>query len=251
MKAGALHASGLRGVALQRRGACHTDELKRKRDFIVGEYRQDEAGRWRTEIPRRAPCAEGAGCLCEVVLHCYRERKTGPEHPLAVIRCLIHDLAFTIYSPGFVPYGRQRLPTCAEEIEAAPALLAVDDRADPEVPRWPDWLDPDGVQPAWASTQWRQIGRWGCWLGLLGPEALGQQVATSLGIPQHDHAAARERYRAGGDRGRSQAILAILAVVGKVGGVLLRLLRAGHLVGLCGRAFQADALGRLRRLVPF
>ncbi len=250
MKAGARHASGLRGVVLQRQGACHTDEAERKRDFIIGEYRLGESGRWRVEVPRSAPCAEGARCRCRVVLHSHRSRKTGPEHPLAVVRCQVHHQSFTIYPPGFVPFGRQRLPRSESEIDSAPALLAVDDRSDPEVARWPDWADPDGVEPGWASTQWRQIGRWGWWLGLSGPEALGQQVATTLGIPQHDHAEARRQYRAGGDRSRSQAILGILAVVGKVGGVLRRLLRAGHLVGLIGRAFAADGLGRLRRLVP-
>lgn len=206
---------------------------------------------WRTEVPRSAPCAEGARCQCRVVLHAHRERKTGPEHPLAVIRCQVHHQSFTIYPPGFVPYGRQRLPRQRAEIESAPALLAVDDRADPEVARWPDWADPDGVEPGWASTQWRQVGRWGWWLGLSGSEAQGQQVAAVLGVPQHEHAAGRARYGAGGDRSRSQAVLAVLAAVGRVGGVLVRLLRAGHMVGLLGRAFGVDGLRRLRPLVPF
>lgn len=167
-----------------------------------------------------------------------------------MIRCLVHQQSFTIYPLGFVPYGRQRLPRRRTEIESAPALLAVDDRSDPEVSRWPDWADPDGVEPGWASTQWRQIGRWGQWLGLSGPAAQGQQVAAVLGLPLHEHRQARGPYRAGGDRGRSQAVQSVLAAVSRVGGVLLRLLRAGHLVGLLGRAFEVDGRGRLRPLVP-
>ncbi|MDY0003231.1 MAG: hypothetical protein RBU30_18165, partial [Polyangia bacterium] len=89
---------------------------------------------------------------------------------MAVVWCQTHDRYFTIYPSGFVPYGRLRLPTKAEEIADAPALLAVEDRAEPGVERWPDFADPDGVTPGWASTQWRHIGRWGRWLGLAGSE---------------------------------------------------------------------------------
>lgn len=149
-----------------------------------------------------------------------------------------------------MPYGRQRLPRQRAEIESAPALLAVEDRADPEVTRWPDWADADGVEPGWASTQWRQVGGWGQWLGLSGSEAQGQRVAAVLGVSQHEHAEGRARYGAGGDRSRSQAVLAVLAAVGLAGRVLVRLLRAGHMVGLLGRAFGVDGLRRLRPLVP-
>jgi len=167
-----------------------------------------------------------------------------------VVRCQVHHQSFTIYPPGFVPYGRQCLPRRRAEIESAPALLAVEDRADPEVTRWPDWADADGVEPGWASTQWRQIGWWGRCLGLSGSEAQGQRVAAVLGVPQHEHATERVRYQEGGDRRRSQTVLAVLASVRRAGRVLDRLLRAGHLVGMLGRAFGVDGLRRLRPLVP-
>lgn len=201
-------------------------------------------------MPRTAPCAEGARCQCRVSLHDHRRRKTGPEHPLAVVRCRAHGQSYTIYPTGFVPYGRQRLPRQRAEIESAPALLAVEDRADPEVTRWPDWADADGVEPGWASTQWRQIGWWGQCLGLSGSEVQGQRVAAVLGVPQHEHTAVRARYVEGGDRSRSQVVLSVLAAVGRAGRVLVRLLRAGHLAGLLGRAFGVDGLGRLWPLVP-
>jgi hypothetical protein len=167
-----------------------------------------------------------------------------------VVRCRVHDQSFPIYPPGFVPYGRQCLPRRRAEIESAPALLAVDDRAGPEVARWPDWADAAGVEPGWASTQWRQIGWWGRCLGLSGSEVQGQQVSAVLGVEQHEHAAGRARYQEGGDRSRSQAVLAVLAAVVQAGRVLVRLLRAGHLAGLLGRAFGVDGLRRLRPLVP-
>lgn len=167
-----------------------------------------------------------------------------------MVRCRVHGQSYTIYPPGFVPYRRQSLPRQRAEIESAPALLAVEDRADPEVERWPDWADPDGVTPGWASTQWRHIGWWGRCLGLSGSELQGQQVAALLGVSQHEHAAQRARYAQEGDRSRSRAVLSVLAAVGQAGRVLVRLLRAGHLVGLLGRAFEADGLRCLRPLVP-
>jgi hypothetical protein len=54
-------------------------------------------------------CIEGAsgqGAQCVVRVHHRRERKTGPEHALVVAECLTHGAAFTLYPPGFVPYGR-------------------------------------------------------------------------------------------------------------------------------------------------
>ncbi len=38
-----------------------------------------------------------------------RFRKTGPEFPLFVVVCKEHDIGFTLYPPGFYPYGRQKL----------------------------------------------------------------------------------------------------------------------------------------------
>jgi hypothetical protein len=39
----------------------------------------------------------------------YRERKTGPEFPIAVLACSTHDIGFTLYPSGHVPYGRERV----------------------------------------------------------------------------------------------------------------------------------------------
>jgi hypothetical protein len=45
-----------------------------------------------------------AGCL--VGVHHWRSRKHGPDFDLAVARCRFHGRAFTLYPPGWVPYGR-------------------------------------------------------------------------------------------------------------------------------------------------
>jgi len=155
-----------------------------------------------------------------------------------------------MYPPGYVPYGRQRLPTEVADITAAPAVQAASEAADPALCRWPDWADPEGVEPGWASTQWRQIGRWGRWLGLAGSEVKGQRIATALDLNLHQHAAARAHYRRGSYRRRGQAVLEVLGAIGRLGDVLGRLLRAGHVAGLLGRSFLVARGGRLRPLVP-
>jgi hypothetical protein len=50
----------------------------------------------------------GAGTAgCDLRIDHTRHRKTGPEHPLTVLRCRTHDCAFTLYPPGYAPYRRQ------------------------------------------------------------------------------------------------------------------------------------------------
>lgn len=167
---------------------------------------------------------------------------------MAVIRCQSHRRFFTIYPLGFVPYGREQLPTEQAEVElsnGASALEAVLHAADEEMDRWPDWGDCQG-KPRWASTQWRQIAKWGQWLGLSGTATIGQQICVSLGVPLHEHAAARVEYEQGGYRHRGRAIVQVLRTVARLGGLLLRLLRAGIVAGLVGRSFLADDLRRLR-----
>ena len=210
----------------------------------------DETGEWRVELPGSGPCAEGARSQCQLKEHGHRWRKTGPDPDLVVVRCKTHGCFFTIYPPGYVPYGRQRLPTAAAEATTAPAVQAASAAADFVVQRWPDWADPDGVEPAWASTQWRQLKRWGQWLGLSGEDVAGQRIATTLGLDLHEHVAARAQYQRGGYRRRGRAILGVLRAVGRLGDVLGRLLRAGHVSGLVGRAFGVSRRGRLRLLVP-
>jgi hypothetical protein len=216
----------------------------------VSAYRQNDTGEWWVDLPDSAPCANNAKTLCRIGLHLMRERPTGPGHPLAVIRCRSHGSFFTIYPPGFVPYGRKRLPTDASEVDkGASALDAVHDAADSETARWPDWSDPAGNKPGWASTQWRQIARWGRLLGLTGQPQRTQQIATALGVPLHDHTAAGRQYRRGNYRQRGRAIEVVVGAVVGAGAVLQRLLRAGFIAGLWGRAFAAAGARRLRALV--
>jgi hypothetical protein len=251
VKAGATPATGLQGVVLRHQEGCHTQDPKRKHDFIIGSYRQDDVGEWFVDLPVRGPCADRAKNACKIKLKLQRERKTGPRHPLFVVKCETHGRFFTIYPPGFGPYVRKRLPCQQVDAQAAPALRAVRDAADEQVPRWLDWRDPEGKEPCWRSTQWRQIARWGRWLGLVGPEGNGQQIAAALGVPLHEHAAARAMYQKRLHyRQRAVALLSVLRLVSLAGDVMRKLLRAGAIAGLMGRGFGVDRLGRLRPLVP-
>ena len=45
---------------------------------------------------------------CATTLNGFRGRKTGPRFPIQVMWCHRHDLSFTVYPLGFVPYGRVR-----------------------------------------------------------------------------------------------------------------------------------------------
>ena len=67
-------------------------------------------------LPARGPCGELDKRPCRLWFDHRRERKTGPEFPLTVLRCGAHDrCAFTLYPPGHVPYGRQRIAPVAPD----------------------------------------------------------------------------------------------------------------------------------------
>lgn len=59
------------------------------------------------ELPERCP-SEARGS-CRIYLKDWRERPTGPGFPLAVIRCVTHKVYYTLYPPGYAPYGRKPL----------------------------------------------------------------------------------------------------------------------------------------------
>lgn len=63
------------------------------------------------EIPDICPLGVELGQqhTCVVSFNYRRERKTGPCIPLVVVQCTTHNVCFTIYPPGHVPYGREPL----------------------------------------------------------------------------------------------------------------------------------------------
>lgn len=203
----------------------------RKRDFIISSYRLEASGVWTTEVPRSAPCGPG----CRVRYHDYRERVTGPRHPLLVVRCVVHEARFTVYPPGFTPYSRQRLVPREERWDSTQFEAALDAT---EGERWSDVGDRGG----WWSTQWRHLLLLGALLGLVGDGRVGEKAAQALGVDLHLYVEAREAFALGGFRRRRGAIVEVLEAVRRAGGdVLRRLLRAGMVTGQLGRSFWSDA----------
>ncbi len=82
----------------------------RSRPFICTPYKAGPKGRIVAEMPNCCPtqaCSTGGATACAIWLDHERQRKTGPPHPLAVACCSTHDVAFTLYPPGYGPYQRQ------------------------------------------------------------------------------------------------------------------------------------------------
>ena len=150
------------------------------RPFITTPYTADAGGTQIPAWPNQCLCREpDVGCW--LVLDHWRERRTGPCHPIAVVRCRVHDCAFTLYPRGHVPYGYAAI--------ASPGLFeaatdAAARRAWPrESPRSPAGQILPGAD-RWWSTQGRRIA---VAAGLTGvapdlPARLREGIAEALGV---------------------------------------------------------------------
>jgi len=87
---------------------------------------------------------------CAVSLQGHRVRKTGPVHRLVVLRCHVHERAFTVYPPGFVPYARRQLCEGPVQHDVPSLARAVQDTAT----HGPRKRTPDGgVEGSWCTQQ--------------------------------------------------------------------------------------------------
>lgn len=194
-------------------------------------------------------CPLGAdGSLCDLRLHGYRARKTGPPFPLAVVRCVRHGgQAFTVYPPGHVPYGRVAIVPDGEgrTRPIAPCGTMWDAAHDAaEGRRWPL----DGTAPADRRTQGRWLERGAALLGLelIPGDPAEELVAAALRAPLVTLREARSRYAsAEGWTGRAEAILHALGAIERPAGLLV----AGHIAGLWGRPSRWDPGGQVLRPV--
>lgn len=189
----------------------------RQRPVVVADYQNGEL----LELPQDCP-HRSHDYPCDVVLHSHRRRGTGPDHPLAVCRCRAHGVSFTVYPPGFAPYGREHLETVlsslgeheslSEEVEATRA----------------DIISRSSRLHKATATLW----------GLLGIAQEGARVAlmTSLGIPITLSAeAARARHLTQ----RTRALRAIVRSIRRQWNDLAQvLLVAGSLAGRWGTVFR-------------
>ena len=195
----------------------------------------------RVVLPERCVLATG-GQRCRVFVDHYRDRKTGPGFPVAVVGCSRHPQGrFTLYPPGHVPYGRQAVVPCSPSgpllreaatghpLWQATLVGAALDAA--EGRRWPSHSPADDERRR--RTQGCRLARAGHLLGVH-PELdarCRERIATRLQVPT---LTLREAARgwAPSWQARGAAIRAVLMALPVDGGLLDRLLAAGAVSGL-------------------
>jgi len=256
---------------------CHTPRPVARRSFIVTPYSVGDDGVFVPEMPLEClwASAGGDGSVCRIWLHHWRRRKTGPAFPLVVGECQTHKVAFTLYPPGHVPYGRVAIapvdpagrllhePTGHDALEVAGS---VEDDSEAGSLAWGATLFRAPLDAAqgvpWPRTTrsgveaWRTQGRWivlgATLLGLTSLVAEGSIAAGLLGVSALTQREAAAAYAvASGYRGRGQAIMLLLVELEQAGVLALDwLLVAGFVAGRWGPPRRWDSRsGRLRRIV--
>lgn len=246
---------------------CHVQRPFARRDFIVTPYFPDERGMLRPVIPDRcsskAPLGDSPPCELEV--RHWRERKTGPQFALLVLRCCTHGVAFTLYPPGHVPYGRRPIvpvdpggqPMRRVEDDSSERRLAWDativgaaiDAAGGEP--WPRSSDDWTAAPGSWRTQGRYLWQLAEIFGLIG--AQDSPLVGPLGVSALGQREARAAYLgASGYQARGRALCVIVRELARARCNLLDLiLAAGWAAYRWGRALRWDVCaGQLGDVVP-
>jgi len=209
-------------------------------------------------MPTTCAWASEGAAPCAVGKKCDRRQKTGPCHPVCVLRCATHCVCFTVYPPGHVPHGRR-----------AVINLALDgsdpddgDADDADVSDTPGILDGTQLEPAWEAghgktwsreyeltvtenwfgTQWRQVERathlTGVALDVEEPDQITRAEILSIDALRLREGQAMIR-RSPGIRTRGLAVVHVLkAALAHSRSLLDRVLVAGHAAGLWGRPFR-------------
>lgn len=257
---------------------CHTDRPLASRAFIVTSYFAAEGGEFHADIPSRCLAStERDGLDCRIGVHHRRSRKTGPDHPVVVARCTTHQVVFTLYPSGYVPYGRVAMAPVDSEGQVLHETLDVDavggavDTTDIELPRQIAWDSTifraardgmvgvawprDGSTNAFGSwrTQGRRIAVTAALLGLTSGDADHWPLTGPLGFPalsQRESSTAYASAKGYVARGRAVALL-LDALLSSGRRLLDLLLWAGCAAGRWGEALRWDPRAQvLRRVAP-
>lgn len=237
--------------------------------FVVTTYRADAAGNLQPDLPDQCPIAATAGrseSCCKLVRDHDRHRKTGPGHPLRVVRCLTHGIAFTLYPPGFAPYRRQPVAVVApdgsqidtDEVSTLKARFggtlfdaALDAR---EATPWPRESGGERPDRCWA-TQGRHLEVASRLVGIAAglADRTREAIAGTLAI---DMLTLREigqtsGAEAKGYRALGESIGAILMRLRGAAFAAVALLRCGHWAGQWGEPLHWDSKRRLYDRSPF
>jgi len=236
---------------------CPTGPRRARLRFVSTPYRLDGSNRPVPEMPTTCAWASVGPAPCRIGKKCDRPRKTGPCHPLCVLRCRTHNVCFALYPPGHVPHGRQAVVTVSldgrEPVDAADAgegdppavvegtfLEAAWEAGHGKI--WTREYEPEDAQGKWLETQHRHVEQATRLAGVALEVGESAQVARaeSLGV---DALRLREGQalirKCPNLRGQGQAVVHVLKAVLAAGrSVVDRLIIAGHLAGLWGRPFR-------------
>lgn len=234
--------------------ACHTSRPIATRPFIIADYRPDAAGLLVAVWPDVGPCHGRDGLACHVCLNHWRPRSTGPCFPLAVMTCLGHGGAFTLYPPGHVPYGRRAVAavtlTGAEpdspQVQGAETLLD----AARDASQGKAWhRQCPGGSDTWWSTQGRQLATAVRLFGVAPDLDLAARLAVAAALQQDVLSlldASKTIVGSPGYRSRGAAVVGVHKRLPRGPCLLQCLVAAGHLAGLWGPPWRWD--GQIRQL---
>ena len=182
-----------------------------------------------------------------VTRHDRRARKSGPEHTIVVCRCRTHEVYFTVYPPGHVPYGRVAVVAA----DAEGRTIAGDALDDTLFGAAVEASSEASVRHTQRRTLVRRLELCAALLAITAStEAARAAVAGALWIPQLRVRETAQQYALGHRlRERASAVLSLLAQVSQHR-LRTGILVAGHIAGLWGRPSRWDPGGRtLRPLV--
>ena len=192
-----------------------------------------------------------------------RERRTGPRIALMVVRCVTYKRSFTVYPPGYRPYGRRRLAPVAldgSSLLAEPARessggeIVLDGDTPQTEPA--DEVGCDEIACAsvrgfdgtvFAAALDAARGRlWPCsWQQ---PEPEGHSTFWYSTQARHTREASRLLGLTSETSADKRAVLAALPASGCL---VDRLAEAGHVAGLWGEPWRWDPRHRVLRPRPF
>jgi len=219
------------------------------RPFVVTSYIPGCSGVPTAVVPSLCPQGTAVGSArCSVTIDHLRHRKSGPAHPLAVARCSVHGLGFTLYPPGYAPYRRQQVVKLGPDETAdrpeegglrAEFEGTLFDAALDGAEGCPWARDSDGVIPdRWWSTQGRHLRLAARLLGMIAPERIRELIAAVLSVSGLRQ---REAALASGFRAVGTAICGLLSKLrGSPTARAYALLVCGHLAGHWGEPIRWD-----------
>lgn len=224
-------------------------------------------------MPTQGPCGGLLQEQCILAVNHERPRKTGPCFPLSVVYCAVHDVSFTLYPPGHIPYSREALTPTAEggqRISSEPDPHAVDGGEHTEASEFRGTFfdaaldaaqgrigrreDSAGSSDLWWSTQGRRLQRGLTLFGLTADVEMDEQhvVAEILAIDTLLLAdQSRQIEQRPGYRQRGQSICAVLAALPPGAWLPDRLAECGHCRGIWGAPWRWDPRSGTLRRRPF